>query len=130
MDNRTLGLLLITLAVVGLTFVQLMIKARLEVHGAAPLSPGELLGYVLNLLADWQVWVAGAVLVLGAACWYVGLSRVPLSLAYPLAALSYPLVLGGSVLFLHETFSWQLLLGNAAIIGGILLIATGSRVGG
>jgi drug/metabolite transporter (DMT)-like permease len=110
--------------------VQLVIKARLEVHGTAPLTPGDLFRYVLGLLADWQVWAAGITLVVAAACWYIGLSRVPLSLAYPFAALSYPLIFAGSMLFLREAFSWQLVAGNVAVVGGILLIATSGRAAG
>lgn len=123
MDNRTLGIVLIVVAVLAMTSAQLLIKARLDVHGAVPLSAGGLFGYALALLADWQAWLGGIGLIAASVLWYVALSRIPISLAFPFAALSYPIIFAGSLLFLREGFSWQVLAGNVAIVVGILLVA-------
>lgn len=122
-DMRTAGFALIVFAVLVLTGAQLLIKSRLSVHGVVPIN-GELLRYVLALLADWQVWLGGAGLVISSLCWYAAISRLPLSIAYPFAALSYPAVLIGSALLLGEPFHWQAVAGNALVVLGILLIAT------
>jgi drug/metabolite transporter (DMT)-like permease len=92
-------------------------------HGVVPLSGREFLLYLVALSRDWQLWLAGVGLVLAALAWYAGLSRVPLSLAYPLGALSYPLVFAGTTLLLGEASSWPALVGNLLIVAGVVLAA-------
>ena len=123
MDMRTAGFALIVFAVLVLTGAQLLIKSRLSVHGVVPFDR-DLLRYLLALVADWHVWVGGAGLIISSVCWYAAVSRLPLSIAYPFAALSYPAVLLGSTLLLGEPFHWQAVAGNALVVLGILLVAT------
>ena len=127
MDNRTVGIAMIVLAVLGLTVAQLVIKARLGFHGVVPLRVDRLPQYIGGLLLDLSMWGAGLLLVAGAFCWYAGVSRLPLSVAFPFAALSYPLVFAGSLLFLRDTFVWQTLGGNVLIVAGLLLVASGYK---
>ncbi|WP_167448904.1 EamA family transporter [Mesorhizobium hawassense] len=103
---------------------QIIIKSRLTEHGAVPFSLAEGWPYLLGLLGDWRVWLGGFGLVASSVLWYAGISRIPLSLGFPFAALAYPLVFAGSVLFLHERFSWQSLAGNGLIVLGVVLAAT------
>jgi drug/metabolite transporter (DMT)-like permease len=126
-DNRTAGLVLIVVAVCSLTVAQLVIKARLSVHGVVPLGLRDLWGYALAVLVDWAMWLGLVGLVVSSLLWYAAVSRLPLTVAFPFAALTYPLILAGSVLVLRENFSWQVLLGNAAIVLGVLLVATSGR---
>lgn len=107
-----------------LTMAQIIIKSRLSEHGAVPLSLDEGWPYVLGLLADWQVWVGGAGLIVSSVLWYAAVSRIPLSVAFPFAALSYPLIFASSIVFLHERFSWQALAGNGLIVLGVMLAAS------
>ncbi len=57
--------------------------------------------------------------------WVVVLSRVPLTVAYPLIALSYLIVPLLARVFLNEPLSWQTFAGAAVIIAGILLSISG-----
>lgn len=124
MDTRAVGMGVVLIAVVMLTIAQLTIKARLMAHGAMPLEFEGLIRYVLKLLGDWQFVVGGLVLVVSSVCWYAGVSRISLSQAYALAALTYPLIFTAAVVVLHEPFTWQGLVGNLAIVVGIVLIAS------
>ncbi|MER8373521.1 hypothetical protein [Mesorhizobium sp. M1406] len=124
MDNRAVGIVLILVAVVSLTAAQIVIKSRLTQHGVVPFSFERGWPYLLGLLADWRVWIGGLCLVVSSLLWYAAISRIPLSLGFPFAALSYPLVFASSIVFLHERFGWQTLAGNGLIVVGVLLAAT------
>lgn len=123
LDNRATGIALIVAAVLLLTTAQIIIKSRLTEHGTVPFSFEQGWPYLLGLLADWKVWIGGLGLVISSALWYAAISRIPLSVAFPFAALAYPLVFASSVLFLHERFSWQSLAGNGLIVLGVVLAA-------
>lgn len=123
MDSRAVGLALIIFAVMVLTGAQLLIKSRLSVHGVVPLDR-QLLAYMFQIAADWRMWLGGLGLLVSSLCWYAAVSRLPLSIAYPFAALSYPIILLGSVSLLRETFSWQALAGNLLIVAGIMLVTS------
>ena len=97
MDNRTVGIALVVVAVFALTAAQLIIKTRLTVHGTVPFSMSDGLPYLLSVIADWRMWAGLLGLIVSSLLWYAAVSRIPLSLAYPLAALSYPLVFAGTV---------------------------------
>ena len=124
LDNRAIGIALIVAAVFLLTLAQIIIKSRLTEHGAVPLSLEGGWPYLIGLISDWRVWMGGLGLVASSALWYAAVSRIPLSVAFPFAALSYPLVFVSSILFLHERFSWQSLAGNGLIVLGVVLAAT------
>jgi drug/metabolite transporter (DMT)-like permease len=61
--------------------------------------------------------------------WIYVLRTLPLSLAYPLTALSYVIVPILSFLFLHEKISWQTVLGCGVIIVGIVITHINIRGG-
>lgn len=127
MDNKVFGLSLVIIGVLVLTSAQLLIKGRLAEHGAIPFSPGAFLPYLWGVMGDWRMWLGLAGLVVASFLWYAAISRIPLSLAYPFGALSYPLVFAGSLLILKEQFSWQGLAGNLLIVAGVVLVASGAR---
>lgn len=127
MDAKSLGFALILFAVLVLTGAQVMIKSRLSVHGVVPVQPTALLHYIWMVMRDWQMWLGLTGLLISSLCWYAAISRLPLSIAYPFAALSYPAIFIGSLVFLREAFSWQSFAGNFLIVCGLLLIATASQ---
>jgi len=53
--------------------------------------------------------------------WIYVLRTLPLSLAYPLTALSYVIVPVLSFVLLHEKISWQTVVGCAVIIVGVVI---------
>jgi drug/metabolite transporter (DMT)-like permease len=123
LDNRTVGIALVVAAVFSLTAAQLVIKTRLTVHGTVPINLSEGSSYLLVAIADWHMWLGLLGLAVSSLLWYAAVSRIPLSLAYPFGALSYPLIFVGSLLLLGEEFSWQALIGNGLILVGVMLVA-------
>ena len=101
--------------------VQMIAKSRLT---ALLGDPGDALLIQLGrLVQDPTLWLAGSLLLLAAFLWYLGLSRVPLSIAISFAALTYPLVMVGSHFFLKEPISTLQVLGCVFLLAGIYLIA-------
>lgn len=121
--TRAAGISIILVGVIVLTIAQVTIKARLSSHGVIPFELRGLLRYGLVLLRDWQFIAAGLGLIVASVCWYAGVSRVPLGQAFGLAALTYPLIFLGAIFILHEPLTWQGIVGNLAIVVGIVLIA-------
>jgi len=64
---------------------------------------------------------------LGTASWVVVLSRLDLSVAYPLGSLNYVLVTASSATILHEAVPPLRWIGTFLILAGILVIALGER---
>jgi drug/metabolite transporter (DMT)-like permease len=59
---------------------------------------------------------------ISALLWIVALRSVPLSLAYPMVALSYVIIFVGSHFLFMEPLTWRHWGGAALIVAGILLI--------
>jgi len=59
----------------------------------------------------------------GLVFWFLAISRLPASVAYPMISLAYIVVVLLSWLFFNETIGWQKLTGTSAIIIGVAIIA-------
>ena len=125
MESRFSGIILVMVAVLVLTAAQLIIKNRLSVLGVVPLN-SQLAGYLSQVARDGMMWISAIALIISSLSWYASLSRIPLTLAYPFAALTYPIIFLGSLVFLNETFTWQALTGNALVVLGVILVASAS----
>lgn len=75
-------------------------------------------------------WIAAglAVYVVEFVLWFAALSRAPLSLAFPVAALSYVGVVLASRVVLRERVSLRRWLGTCAIVAGVALVC-GQQIG-
>lgn len=104
-------------------FAQLALKAATDVTG--PLVGGE--GTVARRLAElasvpW-LWVALSLYGLSVIVWLVGLSRVPVSQAYPLLSLGYVIMIGLAWWLFGEVPTVQRVLGIVVIVFGVVLVA-------
>ena len=93
---------------------QLFFKATRTAHPDASL---------LSLFSYYETWVGLFLYGLAALCWLWVLSRAQLSFAYPVLALSFPIVVGLSAFFFSEAISPMRWVGVAAIVVGVSLIA-------
>ena len=59
----------------------------------------------------------------GLLFWFLAISRLPASVAYPMISLAYITVVILGWLFLNEPIGWQKLTGASAIIVGVTIIA-------
>ena len=118
MNAKTLALLFVSI-VLGASG-QLMFKAA-----ARQLPPFSELGVakLLLLMFTTPLILAGfTCFFISSVLWIVAIRSVPLSVAYPMVALSYVIIFAGSALLYHEPITWRHFGGAALIVGGILLI--------
>lgn len=120
-NRGAVGLLLasVILAAVG----QLTFKAALNQIGALTMS----LDMVAKLLTNPILLIGLAVFAASAFMWLVALMRAELSFAYPFLSLSYVLVLVGGAVIFNERITPLRVLGFAAIIAGIFIVASSAR---
>ncbi len=115
--------LVILLAILGISAVQLIVKYRFNAaHGPVP-ADATLFRYLMKILTDGWLWSAGTLLILAAVLWYFSLSRMPLSVATAFASLVYPTVIFGSFWFLGEAVRYPQVAGCILIVAGIWLVA-------
>jgi drug/metabolite transporter (DMT)-like permease len=93
---------------------QLFFKATRTAHPNASL---------ISLFYYYETWAGFFLYGLSAVCWLWVLSRTQLSYAYPILALSFPIVVGLSAFFFSETISPLRWVGVGAIVVGVSLIA-------
>ena len=97
-----IGLILVSVTIAAVA--QIALKSVVDHVTAA--QGGELhigVGGLKALLSSPRVWAGLVLFGLAAVSWLFALSRASLSFAYPFAALGYVLIVGFSVLVLHET---------------------------
>jgi multidrug transporter EmrE-like cation transporter len=117
----TLPSLLILLTAVGLAAVgQLMLKRGMTLAQARSTESGRSL-LVSAAVSPW-ILAGLTVFAVSAVAWLLTLSRLPLSTAYPFNALGYLLILGASVLVLHEHTTVWTWLGTALVVVGLIVI--------
>lgn len=104
MTSNKIAWLLFLLSVASLASAQLLIKAVFV--RLFPLSMP--MGWMSSFAAILSVpafWLCGFLIILSAGCWYVALTRLPLSAMMPLAAIVSPVVSIGAALWLGESMS-------------------------
>ena len=101
---------------------QLGLKAATRVSG--PLVAGEAGVWQrgLDLLVVPSLWYALCAYGLSVIVWLVGLSRVPVSQAYPLLSLGYVINIGLAWWLLGEIPNVQRVAGIAVIVLGVVLV--------
>lgn len=122
-----MGWLYLSGTILFATIGQLMIKWRVDTHGAMPEGLKDKLGYFAALLMDPMVLFAFFLAFLSALCWMATVAKFELNFAYPLLIVSLLLLtVTSSTLLLHESFTVYKFLGILLIsIGAVVLI--GSR---
>lgn len=116
--------LAITLATAG----QLLLKAGMDATGAhVALHPRALLDLIGTVLGSWRLLLGFALFGASSVFWLTALSRVPLSVAYPIVSLSYVLILGASFVLLGERPTLVTWTGALLVMAGVSLIGIGQR---
>lgn len=102
---------------------QLGLKAATDATGPLIAPDGAILRRSLELLTVPWLWAALGCYGLSVVVWLVGLSRVPVSQAYPLLSLGYVLNIGLAWWLLGETPNVLRVAGIAVIVFGVVLVA-------
>ncbi|HUA23196.1 MAG TPA: EamA family transporter [Steroidobacteraceae bacterium] len=102
---------------------QLGLKAATEKTGPLVAGNAAMLRRSLEILTVPWLWAALACYGFSVIVWVVGLSRVPVSQAYPLLSLGYVLNVGLAWWLLGETPNVMRVAGIAVIVLGVVLVA-------
>lgn len=102
---------------------QLGLKAATRVTGPLLAGDAALWQRGLQLLTVPPLWWALAAYGLSVIVWLVGLSRVPVSQAYPLLSLGYVINIGLAWWLLGEIPNAQRIAGIGVIVLGVVLVA-------
>jgi drug/metabolite transporter (DMT)-like permease len=104
-------------------FAQLWLKAATRVSGPLIATDVSVMSRALQLLVVPSLWYALTAYGLSVVVWIVGLSRVPVSQAYPLLSLGYVLNIGLAWWLFGEVPNAQRVIGVGVIIAGVVLVA-------
>ena len=102
---------------------QLGLKAATRVSGPLIAGDAGVWQKGLQLLSVPPLWYALVAYGLSVIVWLVGLSRVPVSQAYPLLSLGYVINIGLAWWLLGEVPNLQRVAGIGVIVVGVILVA-------
>ncbi len=102
---------------------QLGLKAATRVSGPLIATDSGVVERALRMLVVPSLWYALCAYGLSVIVWLVGLSRVPVSQAYPLLSLGYVINVGLAWWLLGEIPNAQRVFGIAVIVLGVVLVA-------
>lgn len=115
-DARTVAMVAwsVTMTVAG----QLTLR-----HAMASLGGASFVDVIAGAVLEPLVWAGAVMYLLSTVTWLVVLSRIDLSLAYPLGSMNYILVVTMSAVLLDERVTWLRAAGLGLILIGILVVA-------
>lgn len=102
---------------------QLGLKSATRVTGPLLATDAGVLQRGLELLAVPALWGAVCAYAVSLVVWIVGLSRVPVSQAYPLLSMGYVINIGLAWWLLGEAPNVQRVVGIAVIVVGVVLVS-------
>lgn len=121
MNAVSLGLILV--AVLLGAAAQLLLKTGTNAVGHFAFHWDNVFPVGLKLAANPAILIGTGCYAVSLVVWIMALSRLPVSIAYPMVALGYVVNAVGAWLWLGESLGAQKLLGIAFIIIGVWLIA-------
>ena len=118
----------LVLSILLATTGQLLLKAGMDATGATvALQPRALLELVRTIVGSWRLLLGFVAFASSSLFWLAALSRVPLSVAYPVVSLSYVLILASAWVLLGERPSLTTMAGALLVMAGVALIGIGQR---
>jgi drug/metabolite transporter (DMT)-like permease len=102
---------------------QLGLKAATRVTGPLVAADGGTWNRALELITVPSLWFALTAYGLSVVVWLVGLSRVPVSQAYPMLSMGYVINIGLAWWLLGEVPNVQRVVGIGVIVAGVVLVA-------
>jgi len=120
--TRSSAIGLVLLAVLLTVFAQLAFRAQVGTMPALPADLGGRLVFVLKVLTSPLVIAALVAAGIVAVCWTMALTALPLSVAYPMLSLTFPLVVVGAHYFFGELVDWRTFAGLFLILAGITVM--------
>jgi drug/metabolite transporter (DMT)-like permease len=106
-------------SIVSVALSQLIIKMRFDGLGLGGTAERSLFSTLLLAMSDGVLWLGAVLLIAGACAWYMALTRLPIHVMLPFAAIITPVVSLGAYLFLGEDISQQKFMAIAVITAGV-----------
>ncbi|MBI3283973.1 MAG: EamA family transporter [Burkholderiales bacterium] len=101
---------------------QFLLKKGTNAVGAIRLTADNWFATGLQLAAQWPIIGGLSCYVISVVAWIIGLSRVDVTIAYPMLSLGYVVTAVAAWYFLGEVMSLQRMLAIAIIIVGVALL--------
>lgn len=117
MANILIVLISVTLAVLG----QLLMKQGMNSFGSFPVN--QLLSNLIPMLLNPWVFFGFMLFGISSVFWLVALSRLDLSLVYPMVSLAYVAVAFASIFIFKESVSFLRWIGIIIICSGVFFIS-------
>ena len=114
---------LIMLGVLLNAAAQLLLKAGTNAIGQFEFSAGNIVPVSMKLAFEPHIMGGVACYVVSLVVWIMGLSRVEVSIAYPMLSVGYVLNAIAAWYLFGESFTAQKLIGIAFIVAGVFLVA-------
>ncbi|MGB8516407.1 MAG: SMR family transporter [Gallionella sp.] len=102
---------------------QILMKAGTNAIGHFEFSAANILPIGLKLATEWHIIVALMCYVVSVVVWILALSRVPVSIAFPMLSMAYVVNAIAAWYLLGEDFSPTKLAGMGVIIFGVIIIS-------
>jgi multidrug transporter EmrE-like cation transporter len=100
---------------------QVLIKLAVLDGGPAAGGLAAKVRYVAAVLATPAALGGVAATFAAAACWILAMSRLPLSVAYPVLSLTFAAMLVAGHMFFGEPLPWQRVVGVGLIMAGVIV---------
>ena len=102
---------------------QILMKSGTNAIGHFEFSAANILPIGLRLATEWHILVALCCYALSVVIWVLALSRVPVSIAFPMLSMAYVVNAIAAYYLLGEPFSSTKLVGMGIIILGVIVIS-------
>jgi len=102
---------------------QILMKAGTNAVGHFEFSTANILPIGMKLATEWHIIMALFCYVLSVIVWILALSRVPVSIAFPMLSMAYIVNAVAAWYLLGEDFSMIKALGIGVIILGVIIIS-------
>ena len=102
---------------------QILMKAGTNAIGHFDFSVENILPIGLKLATEWHIIVALFCYAVSVVVWMLALSRVPVSIAFPLLSMAYIVTAVAAFYLLGEAMSLTKMIGIGVIIFGVIIIS-------
>ena len=102
---------------------QILMKTGTNAIGHFEFSAANILPIGMKLASEWHIIVALCCYALSVVIWILALSRVPVSIAFPMLSMAYVVNAIAAWYLLGEAFNPTKLAGMAVIIVGVIILS-------
>ena len=123
-SGLTLGIfLLIIMTDIGESVAEILMKKGLIATGISSISMDNIREFVVMNASSYLIWAGVFIYILSFLAWIVILSRIELSVAFPIGSTSYIFVPILSIIFLNERVGTLRWIGILFIVAGIHFVS-------